>query len=95
MRFETKKVLFFAGAAFGIGVIYDALFGCHHSHHSFPLKPTKGTIPKAATYTGQYVVCLDCGKEFPYDLSKMRIMTIRQAERQKEQNDDLNRSSPG
>ncbi len=25
--------------------------------------------------TGTYVVCLDCGKEFPYDWQEMRVVT--------------------
>ena len=28
----------------------------------------------AASLTGTYVVCLDCGKEMPYDWSQMRVI---------------------
>jgi hypothetical protein len=35
----------------------------------------KGRRSPAACVTGTYVVCLDCGKEFPYDWSQMRIVS--------------------
>jgi hypothetical protein len=28
----------------------------------------------AAAVTGTYVVCLDCGKEFPYDWAEMKMV---------------------
>jgi hypothetical protein len=28
----------------------------------------------AASITGTYVVCLDCGQEFPYDWNKMKLV---------------------
>ena len=54
--------------------VYDAVFGCWHSHYSFPMTVRAGSR-RAATgsRTGTYVVCLDCGKELPYDWSEMRI----------------------
>ena len=48
--------------------ILDALFGCSHQRTTFPL--TAGRM-NAASRT--YVVCLDCGKEFPYNWADMRI----------------------
>jgi hypothetical protein len=48
--------------------ILDALFGCSHQRTTFPL--TAGR-KNAASRT--YVVCLDCGKEFPYNWADMRI----------------------
>ena len=54
--------------------ILDALFGCGHKHHSFPITVKKGRRSPAASVTGTYVVCLDCGKEFPYDWKEMRIV---------------------
>ncbi|HET9742748.1 MAG TPA: hypothetical protein VFQ00_08365 [Terriglobales bacterium] len=28
-----------------------------------------------ASVTGTYVVCLDCGKEFPYDWQEMKLVS--------------------
>jgi len=54
--------------------VYDAIFGCWHSHYSFPMTVRAGSRRVAAgSRTGTYVVCLDCGKELPYDWSEMRI----------------------
>jgi hypothetical protein len=54
--------------------LLDALFGCGHKHYSFPITVKKGWRSAAASVTGTYVVCLDCGKEFPYDWKQMRIV---------------------
>jgi hypothetical protein len=53
----------------------DILFGCGHKHYSFPITMKKGRRSPAAAVTGTYVVCLDCGKEFPYDWKQMRIVS--------------------
>jgi hypothetical protein len=58
--------------------VFNMLFGCWHKNYSFPITAKKGTknhLPHAARVTGTYVVCLDCGKEFPYDWNKMKILT--------------------
>ena len=53
----------------------DALFGCWHSHYSFPITVRPGSRRnKAAALTGTNVVCLDCGKEFAYDWEEMRVV---------------------
>jgi hypothetical protein len=54
--------------------ILDALWGCTHSHYSFPITVKKGKRSQASFLTGTYVVCLDCGKEFPYDWKQMKIV---------------------
>jgi hypothetical protein len=56
--------------------LFDAFFGCRHSHFSFPvtLRVAAGR-PKAGDLTGTYVACLDCGKEFPYDWEEMKVIT--------------------
>jgi hypothetical protein len=56
--------------------IFDMLFGCSHKNYSFPITAKKGSSnhSHAASITGTYVVCLDCGKEFPYDWNKMKIL---------------------
>src|SRR2546422_3958940 len=56
--------------------ILDAFFGCWHNHYSFPITVRPGTRrSKAASLTGTYVVCLDCGKEFPYDWREMKVVS--------------------
>jgi len=59
-----------------VGKIIEALFGCWHSHYSFPISVRPGVRRNsAACLTGTYVVCLDCGKEFPYDWKEMKVIT--------------------
>ena len=58
--------------------LFRLLFGCSHSNYSFPRTPKGPKRPEAAGLTGTYVVCLDCGKEFPYDLNEMRIVSPKQ-----------------
>lgn len=55
--------------------LLDVLFGCSHKNYTFPItmKTKQRRGPASATRT--YVVCLDCGKEFPYDWEQMRIVT--------------------
>ena len=57
---------------------FDLVFGCSHKRHSFPLT-TRGARRRtpAASVTGTYVVCLDCGKEFPYDWREMKIVSVK------------------
>jgi hypothetical protein len=57
--------------------ILDAFFGCWHNHYSFPITVKKGRKSPAAFATGTYVVCLDCGKELPYDWKQMKIVTAQ------------------
>jgi RNA polymerase subunit RPABC4/transcription elongation factor Spt4 len=59
-----------------IGKLVEALFGCKHSHFSFPFTVRRAKRrPQAAALTGTYVVCLDCGKEFAYDWQAMKVIT--------------------
>jgi len=56
--------------------LVDALFGCWHKNCSFPITTRRGQRRSAAaTVTGTYVVCLDCGKEFPYDWREMKVVS--------------------
>jgi hypothetical protein len=55
--------------------ILDVLFGCTHSRYSFPITVKKGVRSRAAFPTGTYVVCLNCGKEMPYDWKQMKIVS--------------------
>ena len=53
----------------------NAVFGCWHSHYSFPITIRSGKRRSpAASLTGTYVVCLDCGRELPYDWREMKVM---------------------
>ncbi len=54
----------------------DILFGCSHRNYSFPISTRTGQRRAgAAQATGTYIVCLDCGKEFPYDWKQMRVVS--------------------
>jgi hypothetical protein len=65
--------------------LYEALFGCRHSHYSFPVTIRKGARrrPQAAALTGTYVACLDCGKELPYDWREMKVITSVERHRER------------
>jgi hypothetical protein len=54
--------------------LWDAFFGCLHNHYSFPITVRSHSRSAAAALTGTYVVCLDCGKEMPYDWDQMRVI---------------------
>jgi hypothetical protein len=54
---------------------FDVVFGCSHKRCSFPITVRgKQRRSAAASITGTYVVCLDCGHEFPYDWNKMKLV---------------------
>ena len=56
--------------------LVDGLFGCWHPRYSFPITVNGSRRrTKAASVTGTYVVCLDCGKEMPYDWKQMKVLT--------------------
>lgn len=55
--------------------MFDAMFGCWHTHYSFPITVRAGSRRgSVASRTGTYVVCLDCGKEFSYDWHEMKVV---------------------
>ncbi len=59
-----------------MGKVIDALFGCWHLQYSFPITLKPGSRRnQAAMLTGTYVVCLECGKEFPYDWQEMKVVS--------------------
>jgi hypothetical protein len=50
--------------------LLNLLFRCSHSRLTRPVAPiTKPGQP----HSQSYVVCLDCGKQFEYDVSQMRM----------------------
>src|SRR5271157_3323398 len=62
--------------------VFNMIFGCWHKRCSFPIT-VRGKLRRraAASVTGTYVVCLDCGQEFPYDWNEMKrvkVVTKRQ-----------------
>lgn len=53
-----------------IDSVLNLLFRCPHKRMTRPITPvSKAGVPHGDTY----VVCLDCGKQFHYDLEKMRV----------------------
>lgn len=53
-----------------IDSVLNLLFRCSHRRLTRPVSPvSKAGVPQGATY----VVCLDCGKQFSYDLKTMRV----------------------
>ncbi len=58
--------------------LFDLVFGCSHQRCSFPIT-VKGKLRRSAvaSVTGTYVVCLDCGKEFPYDWKEMKMVRVK------------------
>jgi hypothetical protein len=59
--------------------LFDLVFGCRHKRCSFPIT-VRGKLlcpNPAASVTGTYVVCLDCGREFPYDWSQMKMLAAK------------------
>jgi len=63
-----------------ITTLVDALFGCWHKNYSFPITARRGPRRSpAAAVTGTYVVCLDCGKEFPYNWQEMKVVAAETA----------------
>jgi hypothetical protein len=53
-----------------IDTVLNLLFRCPHRRLTRPVAPiTKAGQP----HSQSYVVCLDCGKQFEYDLNEMRI----------------------
>jgi hypothetical protein len=53
-----------------IDTVLNLLFGCAHRHLTRPFTPMgEEGVPRRETY----VVCLDCTKQFAYDLKEMRI----------------------
>jgi hypothetical protein len=57
----------------------DVLFGCSHKNLSFPITVRAArSRTNASVKAGTYVVCLDCGHEFPYDWNETKIVSSRQ-----------------
>jgi hypothetical protein len=48
----------------------NLLFGCHHKSLTRPITMVNKLVPQI---TPTYVACLDCGKQFNYNLITMRM----------------------
>ena len=53
-----------------IDTILNTLFRCSHQRITRPITPTSKEFDRSGE---TYVVCLECGKQFSYDLAAMRI----------------------
>ena len=53
-----------------IDTVLNLLFNCPHRHLTRPFTPIS---KNGAANSETYVVCLDCAKQFPYDLNTMRM----------------------
>jgi hypothetical protein len=74
-----------ARPALMINFLMSLLAGCFHRKTTFPLTPIHDILASpisSAVGSRTYVVCLDCGKEFPYNWREMRI-EIREIRRAK------------
>jgi hypothetical protein len=58
-----------------LNTLFNVLLGCTHRRTTFPITPARkaGFSPAPGQRHGTYVVCLDCGKEFGYNWTEMRI----------------------
>jgi hypothetical protein len=53
--------------------VIDILFGCPHNKTTFPITLKTTRHSDVAGSRNTYIVCLDCGKEFPYDWQQMKL----------------------
>lgn len=53
-----------------IDTVWNLLFNCPHRHLTRPFTPVSHT---GAAQSETYVVCLDCAKQFAYDVKTMRM----------------------
>jgi len=56
--------------------LFAMVFGCWHQRCSFPItmRGKQRRSMTAASITGTFVDCHDCGREFPYDCLKMKML---------------------
>jgi len=65
-----------------IEALFTLLFGCWHRRTSWPItrkRDQKQPIGESQTWT--YIVCLDCGKEFSYDWTRMQVVESTRQQR--------------
>jgi hypothetical protein len=54
-----------------LSAVSDWLTGCAHRRTSFPITCRTKRSPTEPARNETYVVCLECGKRFPYDWEAM------------------------
>jgi Fe2+ or Zn2+ uptake regulation protein len=54
--------------------LFNFFFGCTHRNTTFPFSARSNGAVRNHHNHAAYVVCLDCGKEFPYSWEEMRIL---------------------
>ncbi len=54
--------------------LIELLFGCSHKRTTFPITLKNSQGLASGTVARTYIVCLDCGKEFPYDWRRMKLV---------------------
>ncbi len=73
----------------------DTLFGCWHRRKTLPISPRMGPDRRKRPAPFQtYVVCLDCGKEFPYNWEEMRVLTPAEIRRATANGGEVERRAP-
>lgn len=64
-----------------LATLFDLLFGCRHRNLTFPHTVKRGERRScAASETGTYIVCIDCGSEFAYSWERMKVVTPENAQ---------------
>lgn len=54
--------------------LLEGWYGCPHTRCSFPITLCRDSQRGGSPVTRTYFVCLDCGKEFPYDWRQMKVL---------------------
>jgi hypothetical protein len=78
LRYVTAPLVICAGE-FSMTNLLEVLFGCTHKRTTFPMTVARARNGSAANSTNTYVVCLDCGKEFAYDWTQMKLKSSARA----------------
>ncbi|MBI4464422.1 MAG: hypothetical protein HY647_06930 [Acidobacteria bacterium] len=64
----------------------DFLFGCAHNKTSLPitLRKKPGATARPPDQPREtYIVCLECGREFPYSWEQMKVVSAPRKRREK------------
>jgi hypothetical protein len=69
-----------------MGGLSSYLWGCKHRNTSRPFTTRNKTGPggEQRNVSETYIVCLDCGKKFPYSLEEMKVLRDKPASEDEE-----------
>jgi hypothetical protein len=69
-----------------MGGLSSYLLGCNHRNTSRPFTTRKksGASGEQRTVSETYIVCLDCGKKFPYSWEEMKVLRNKRASEDEE-----------